>query len=63
MSDLCAGTRQVRLTLPVAPVEDLSDDESTGGSIPYNNAEHDKDIAGDVKEEEEDDDENEEEGM
>lgn len=45
------------------PVEDLSDDESTGGSIPYNNAEHDKDIAGDVKEEEEDDDENEEEGM
>ncbi|KAG2025747.1 hypothetical protein GB937_002469 [Aspergillus fischeri] len=45
------------------PVGDLSDDESTGGSIPYNNVEHDKDIAGDAKEEKEDDDENEEEGL
>ncbi|KAF7159536.1 hypothetical protein CNMCM6106_006793 [Aspergillus hiratsukae] len=45
------------------PVEDLSDDESTGGSIPYNNVEHDKEIAGDAKEEEEDDEENEEEGV
>lgn len=50
----------------VAPVEDLSDDESTGGSIPYNNVEHDKDNAGDAKEDEEDDEddeENEEEGL
>ncbi|KAF7156937.1 hypothetical protein CNMCM5623_000782 [Aspergillus felis] len=48
------------------PVEDLSDDESTGGSIPYGNVEHDKDIAGDAKEEEEeeeDDGANEEEGL
>ncbi|RHZ62130.1 chromo domain-containing protein [Aspergillus thermomutatus] len=45
------------------PVEDLSDSESTGESIPYNNVEDEKDVAGDAKEEEEDDDEIEEEGV
>ncbi|EAW06481.1 chromo domain-containing protein [Aspergillus clavatus NRRL 1] len=33
------------------PVEDLSDGESTGESIPYNDADHQMDAAGDEKEE------------